>query len=242
MKITAKKVSIIIPVHNEANYLEQQINQLITKLEKTKQIKYEVTLIENGSTDDTYRVAKDLMKKYLCLKVLRIKKPLYGTAIRKGIVVAKYNNIVQFDLDFIDVAFLKKVFILLENGYDIVVGSKLHPFSKDQRPFVRIFISKFINFFIRAIFQYAGSDTHGIKAYKKGRVLPLIKKIKSYHLFFDTEMLLRAQYLNFKIKEIPVNISELRKTRFPAALSIVQTIKEFINLVRLRKEIFNEKG
>jgi len=232
-----KKFSIIIPLYNEETYLEKQITTLIQKLDDLEfKNNYQILLIENGSKDRTYKTAIRLSKKYKQLKVFRYNKPCYGLALKIGIKEARFNNIIQFDIDFIDVDFLEKSLKLIKK-YDIIIGSKLHIQSKDTRSRSRIIVTKIINQFIKLIFNYQGTDTHGIKSYKKDKIDKIINKVVTTHHFFETELILRAAKSNFKIIELPVSIRELRPTRFPTLLRLIEAAREIFILIKLKKEL-----
>lgn len=224
-------ISIIIPIYNEESLLKKEVESLIQRLEGS--YKYEIILIENGSKDRTYEIAYALSKKYKMLRVTRESNPSYGLAIKKGLKLAKYNTIVQFDLDLIDLDFFNKSIALLPD-VDIVVGSKTLPSSSDKRPFLRMFVTRSLNFVLRHYFGYKGTDTHGVKVYKRQRILPLLNYVKDSHLFFDTELLLLAQKNNLLIKDLPVSIRRLRPTRFTMHLVIFQTLIEFLVLLTRR--------
>lgn len=226
-----KKISLIIPVYNEEKILNQQINKVIKGLKKISDLFYEIILINNGSKDKTLFFAKKIKKKNQNIKVINLEKRSYGQAIKEGILKAKYNIIVQFDIDFFDFNFLKKALILIKNN-DIVVGSKLHPKSKDKRPFLRIFLSFLFNFFIKLIFKYKGTDTHGIKIFKKKSVKFLIKNNICHNHLFDTEILIKAKKLGFLIKELPVSLKEMRLTRFPHLARLKEVLEEIFKLIK----------
>ena len=224
-------ISIIIPIYNEESLLKKEVESLIQRLKGL--YRYEIILIENGSKDRTYEIAYALSKKYKMLRVTRESNPSYGLAIKKGLKLAKYNTIVQFDLDLIDLDFFNKSIALLPD-VDIVVGSKTLPSSSDKRPFLRMFVTRSLNFVLRHYFGYKGTDTHGVKVYKRQRILPLLNYVKDSHLFFDTELLLLAQKNNLLIKDLPVSIRRLRPTRFTMHLVIFQTLIEFLVLLTRR--------
>lgn len=220
------RISIIIPLYNESEILEKQINKLLKDLKKQKIDNYEVLLVENGSKDSTWKILKELKKKSKKLRIFRLKDASYGAALRKGIKKSRFETIVQFDIDFIDVSFLNKA-LKFTADYDIVIGSKIIDGSNDKRPLARVFITRLMNLMVRLFLNYDGTDTHGIKVYKKRRIELIVNKVKSSHHFFDTELVLIAQKRGFKIKEIPVSVFEIRRTRFPFAIRFKQTIFEF---------------
>lgn len=236
--MNTNSISIIIPIYNESRFLEMQVEKLITGLKYFENLVWEIVLVENGSTDNTYFIAKNLAKKHRKILVFRLEKPSYGEAIRLGIIKAQGEFLVQFDIDFIDLKFLINSLRLLRN-YDIIAGSKLHPKSVDQRPLQRILVTRFVTFLIKRFFGYKGSDTHGIKAFRKESIIGIIKRVKSPHLFFDTELLLRAQYLSKRILEVPVEFKELRASRFPLAKSLFKAVSELFVLYKIKDEFLS---
>ena len=218
-------VSIIIPIHNEEDILETQIVSTLQQLKKTN-ITAEIILIENGSRDNTYHIAQNLSKRYHSVRVLKLTQAHYGKALQKGILKAQFEHIVQCDLDYIDISFITQAVHLL-TSYDIVIGSKIHPESHDERPWHRKLFTLFFNTSIRLIFRYSG-DTHGIKAYKKSSIEEISKKIIPSQHLFDTELILRAHHSNKKIIQRPITITELRASRFENRTG--QAVRELLTL------------
>ena len=69
---------------------------------------YEIILIENGSTDASFRLCEYLAKKYSVIVVRKLVVKSYGSAVKKGLELAKGKIIVLFNVDYFDVDFLKK--------------------------------------------------------------------------------------------------------------------------------------
>lgn len=230
-------ISIVIPIYNESELLIPAITSLVQNLKK--EFKYEILLVENGSKDGTYNLARQLAKKYKSIRVFRLTTPCYGAALQQGIVNARFPITIQFDLDLIDMTFLKNAIALLQVN-DVVVGSKMLPGSRDGRAPFRYLASKMTNFLLQAIFSYKGTDTHGIKAYKTKKIASITKKLHPTHLFFDTEILLIAQKQGLSIVELPVSIHNLRPTRFNTKIILFQLVKEFLSLISKKKSFVNE--
>lgn len=225
-------ISIIIPIYNEELLLEKEITSLLRKMRTIKPC--EIVLIENGSKDNTLNIAKKLVRQNKNVRLVKILTPSYGAAVKRGLESARYKTIVQFDLDLIDMRFLRNATVLLQNC-DVVVGSKtLNPHS-DKRSLDRMLVTRTINYIIRAYFGYPGTDTHGIKAYRKNKVQSLLHYVKNTNLFFDTEVLLLAQKHHLRIRELPVSVAKLRSTRFTMHVVVFQTLVEFITLLARRE-------
>lgn len=225
-------ISIIIPIYNEEGLLRSEILSLINKLERA--FPYEVVLIENGSKDDTYHIACQLAREYKNVRVVRETVPSYGSAVKRGLESAKYDYIVQFDLDLIDLNFFKKAISLLHD-VDVVVGSKTLSPTSDKRSFMRMWATRIVNYILRKHFGYKGTDTHGIKAYRKKSIIPILKDVVNTNLFFDTEVLLLSQKNKLRIHELPISVNKLRPTRFTMHIVVFQTILEFFSLMLRRR-------
>jgi len=226
-----RNFSIIIPVYNEAKILATQVRRIIAKVEALgSRGKYEIVLVENGSRDKTYNIALRLQKKYNNIKIVKINEPSYGMAFKAGILKAKYPVIVQFDIDFWDIEYLKKSITHL-SSYDFVIGSKNLNGSKDRRTIIRKFLSKLIEVFIRVRFRVNISDTHGLKILKRDKILPLIEDMSCTNHFFDSELLLHCIAAGQTFTELPVSLIEIRKSRFPFLVRSIEVLKEFAKLL-----------
>ena len=89
--------------------------------------------------------------------------------------------------------------IPLINNYDIVVG---HRFSRNDS-FIRKVNSKLYNFFLNLIFDIRVKDLDSVKLFNK-KIFEKIN-IKSRSAFIETEILIKAKKLGFKIGEVPIN-------------------------------------
>lgn len=229
-----RNFTIIVPIHNEEKILEEQVRMLYSNLHSLNlKTAYEILLVENGSTDKTYKIAKRLSEEVPHVNVLKLKKASYGGAYKEGIKHAKYNVVVQFDIDFWDTRFLKKSLDMMSR-YDIVIGSKNLLYSKDERPFGRRFMSKFVEITIQSVFKVNITDTHGLKTAKRQAILPYIDQVRCKNHFFDTELLIRCYHSGYRFKELPVEVREIRETRFNFFNRSFAVLKELSQLVSLR--------
>ena len=230
-----KSFSLVIPIYNEEDILEKQVKKLILEIDKILlHAEYEILLVENGSTDKTYAIAQRLVSQNSHVRLIRLENPSYGQAFKEGVRQAKFDVVVQFDIDFWDTDFLDLSLLLLSR-YDIVIGSKNLGTSKDQRPFARKIISKFVELFLKSYFGVPFSDTHGMKAIRRRVILPLIDEVQSQNHFFDSELLIMCHYLHYSFKELPVTLEEIRATRFSFLIRALETIREFGKLLAMKR-------
>lgn len=169
-----KKLSVIIPVHNEEANIEEvyyQINSLFLSLNLT----YEIIFVDDYSEDKTYFILRDIQIQDINVKIIRLTKhygQLYafldGFRSARGEIVITMDGDLQNDPRDIP-KFLKKI----EEGYDLVSGWRC---NRDD-PLGRKLISKISNLLIRkktgvALHDYGCAFT----AIKKG----LLNKLKDY--------------------------------------------------------------
>jgi len=219
------KLTIILPSRNEEKILNKTVNSITTFL-KGKKFDYELLVVLNGSTDNSKEILKELIKNNSSIKVLH-SKPGYGHALKKGLKNAKGNYVIVFNVDFFDLQFINMVDVDIL-GKDLIIGSKRSCWATDERPLSRKMVSLFFNLFLKVVYGFQGSDTHGIKIIKKKVVDTVLSKCKTTSGIFDTEFVLRSQKMGFKIADFPVDVKEIRPTRF--ANRLMQTPIDIYNL------------
>jgi glycosyltransferase involved in cell wall biosynthesis len=230
------QLSILIPVYNEEGILEESVRDLVQGCEATK-IPYELVLCENGSRDRTVEIAERLCKQLPAVRLLRYHEPNYGGALNAGIQDARGRNIICFEIDFYDIAFVEIANVMLKK-YDAVIGSKRAPGSRDRRPWVRRFITWGFNTFLRVFFRFKGTDTHGIKAFRSEPAKPIAASCQTDRDIFTTELVIRMERTDLRMCEIPLEIEELRPAPINIAKRVPHTLK---NLWRLWKATHNIK-
>ena len=210
------KFSIIIPVYNEEAILEKQIALLLKSLKihfPSPRYRWEIIFVENGSQDNSRKIIEKLATKNPAIKPLYLPSPSYGQALKLGLEKVKHPISVIFNLDFFDLSFLQKALPLVP-ACDIIIGSKTLSSSRDKRPISRSLTTYFFNILLRIIFNYPGTDTHGIKVLKQKPISSILPKIIAKNELFDTELVLRAHRQGLIITELPVEVSEIRSSRY----------------------------
>ena len=234
-------ISIVIPVHNEEDYLESSLTLLLSSLKEAEVFDFQLILAENGSTDNTLSVAEKLQDRHKELELVVLEEADYGAALREGMVSSDGNFIIMFDLDYWDVTFLRKTVLLMRDfEHDVIIGSKNLLLSKDERRLTRRLISQIFRLFLLVFFRLRVSDTHGVKAFRNNDALKqLIKKTKFTRHIFDTELVLRCQKADLNIIELPMTIVEKRPS---SNKTILKRIPEaVVDLIWLWWELYIRK-
>ncbi len=204
------RISVIMPAYNEAGGIVSSILDVKKQFESLSH-EFEIIVVDDGSTDETRRVAEGLMDKrvrIVCYDRNQGKGYAAGMGFRKA--TGEFSFLIDSDSE-IRAKELWAYVQALESA-DIVIGSKRHPLSNVKTPVMRRFLSLGFNILERLLTGVRATDTQaGLKGAKSSalyRVLPLLS-VKRYA--FDAELLAIASLLNLRIKELPVYI-ELKAT------------------------------
>ncbi len=204
------KVEIVIPVYNEENELESNINKLFEFCKKNlNSLDWHITIADNASSDNTPVVASKLTKLSSSISHFRLEQKGRGRAVKRVWSQSKADYYVYMDLDLsTDLVHLPNIIKALENGYDLAVGSRLSEGSVvEGRTWVRELTSRTLNFlFIQIFFQTHFTDAQcGFKAVTRNVVDNLIPYMRDNGWFFDGELLIVAEKSGYKIYEEPVH-------------------------------------
>src|SRR5438874_8428135 len=141
-------ISIVIPVYNEARIVQDAAAELCRKLDDLRW-EYELILAENGSRDGTLQLLEELPAALPRVRWLHEEKPNYGRALKRGILEARGEVVICDEIDLCDVDFYLRALPLLEQGADMVVGSKAMKGANDSRPLIRRAATRVINLLLR---------------------------------------------------------------------------------------------
>lgn len=220
--------SVVVPVYNEAGFLPRALPALIGAMDSLDR-SYEILIVENGSTDGSAAIATSVAGD-APVSVLSLQMADYGGAMHHGFTESTGDWVVNFDIDYFSAEFLRKV--LESEDFDIVIGSKRDPGSEDRRPMIRRLATLVFNLLLRTILGSRVSDTHGMKAFRRGLVDDLAPLVVSRKDLYDTELVIRAERAGYRITEVPVIVEELRTARSSLVKRVPRTIA---GLFRIRK-------
>ena len=223
------RVSIVIPVYNEEAILHAAVVDLRERLAHIGW-SYEIILAENGSRDRTISIAEQLAGKYPEVRLLSVDEPNYGRALRNGIMNARGEFIVCDEIDLCDTEFHRRAVEILETGADLVIGSKLIGGAEDERPLIRHAASIVYTTILRLLLGFRGTDTHGLKAFRRARLVSLVEACVVDKDVFASELVIRAYRDDVRVVEIPIRVIEKR----PPSINLLKRVPNVVkNLARL---------
>jgi glycosyltransferase involved in cell wall biosynthesis len=229
-----------MPAHDEEAYLRAAVRDVAAGL-RARGRPFEIVVVENGSTDATAEVARQLIEEVPELRVLTLDRADYGGALREGFLAAQGEMVGIFDVDYYDLDFLDRALQVAcaADGPAIVVASKRGQGAVDTRAWSRRLVTTVFSTILRVGFGLQVSDTHGMKVLRRAPLVELARMSRFGTDLFDTELVLRAQRAGFAAEEIPVTVEETRPSRTSIVRRIPRTLR---GLVRLRLALWRERA
>jgi glycosyltransferase involved in cell wall biosynthesis len=225
--VSEPDVSIVIPVYNEEGILRDAVTELVEGWEVVRtalqapDLSFEVIIAENGSRDRTAELAQHLASEMPEVRAFSLGEPNYGKALRRGITEARGRWIICEEIDLCDLDFHRRALELLRHGdCDMVVGSKAMKGASDERPLFRRVATRVINGMLRAALDFRGTDTHGLKAFDRESLMPIVEACVIDRDLFASELVIRAGRADLHVLEIPIRLNEKR----PPAINLVKRV------------------
>jgi glycosyltransferase involved in cell wall biosynthesis len=233
----APYLSIVIPVYNEASIVASAAAELMQGLD-ARGWDYEIIFAENGSRDSTPRILEEMCSRNPRLRWFHSERPNYGTALKAGIEKARGTYVFCDEIDLCDLTFYDAALPVLEkDGADMVVGSKAAKGASDQRPLVRRVATRVHNGLLRVVLGFQGTDTHGLKAFRREALLPVVAKCVVDMDVFASEFVIRAWREGLRVVEIPIKLHEKRQPSihlFKRVPNVLKNVGKLVYVIRIR--------
>ncbi len=231
MSVPTPELSVVIPLFNEEKMVGGAVQELTSALD-ARGFDYELLLCENGSRDRTAALVDELAHENPRVLALHEPEPNYGRALKHGILEARGTYVLCDEIDLCDVGFYERALpILKANEADLVVGSKVLAGAKDERPFVRHAATLVINGLLRATLGFRGTDTHGLKAFRREALAEVARACVVDKDLFASELVIRASRMGRRLREIPVVVHEKRRPTINLVRRVPNVMKNLGKLV-----------
>lgn len=206
----APELSVVVPIHQEEPILRSAVQGLLAGL-RARGRSFELILAENGSRDVTLAIARALEGEEPEVIARASPRPDYGAALRDGILAARGTYVLCEEIDLCDADFHGRALALLDAGdAELVVGSKAAEGAQDLRPPLRRAGTRVMSELLRASTGFRGTDTHGLKAFRRSALLPVVERCVVGRDLFASELVVRAQREGLRVVELPITIEEKR--------------------------------
>jgi glycosyltransferase involved in cell wall biosynthesis len=228
-------VDLVIPVYNEAQVLESSVSRLRTAMEASAEFPWHIVIVDNGYIDGTTAIGERLAESFADVRLVYLSNKGRGRALLKVWTESDAQYSVYMDVDLsTDLSAVPEVVRLLQDGADVVTGSRLHSQASIRRSLKREILSRVYNRLIRWVLRTRSFDDAqcGFKGVRLESVRPLLPLIQNRNWFFDTELLVLAEYASLDVRSVPIRWIEDPDSRVNIPRTILEDLR---GLWRLRR-------
>jgi len=201
-----RMLSIIIPARNEEGCIASTVEHLFVEL-RLQGIDHEILVIDDGSTDDTWRVLNSMSARVATLKAVQnTGQHGFGSAVTLGFDRMSGDAVVIMMADESDdCRDVTAYWRILNEGWDAVFGSR---FIRGGRvidyPFHKLVLNRIANLFLRILFRSGVNDTtNAFKAYRR-TVIEGCRPFLSRHFNLTVELPLKTMVRGYSWTVTPI--------------------------------------
>ncbi len=229
-------LSVIIPAYNEERRLPQTLDSVNTYLQQ-RSYSYEVIVVDDGSDDRTSQIVRNFQKNQprFGLIVLPRNKGK-GCAVRTGVLHSRGRFVIFTDADLsTPIEELEKLWPLLEEGYDLVIGSRRSPDSRIIVP--QSWLRRFMGGMYIVLNRWLGIKdvedvTCGFKGFRREAAKQIFKIARLNAFSFDSEVLYLAQHkFRFRWTKVPI---EWKDSSGSKVHILRETAVSFLDLIKIK--------
>lgn len=220
-------ITIVIPVYNEQSRIGKTMDRVVEYLQ-SRDFNSRVLVINDGSTDGTIEVIGQYCKTNIPVDIFSLNPNQgKGAAVKRGLELAESDYVLFSDADLsTPIEELDRMITLIEEGYDIVIGSRAIAGSNiaQRQSLGRQSMGRIFNKLVQ-IFVFSGiKDTQcGFKLFRTNVAKKIVKYQVIKRFAFDVELLYIAQKFGYKILETPVTWKHVKFSR-------VNVLKDALNM------------
>lgn len=240
------KLTIVMPCYNEGTRIYRNIIETLTQVEKFSD-SFGMIVVNDGSSDESESEIRRAMQQDKRVGLITYTPNRgKGYAVRRGMLAAKSDYVAFLDADLELPPHMLEGFLKTAEGdpdegkepYDIVIGSKMHPDSQVEYPFVRKIFTVGYYTMIKLLFGLKVKDTQtGIKLFRTEKIRPVLKLMKSGGFTFDIEMLAIANKMGLTMKELPVIVNFSRNKSDKSKVSLKSVFVMGRDTLRVKKHV-----
>ena len=236
-------INILFPVQNERLRLQSGIDRTMEYLRQNSNIPYQLTILDNGSEDETPKIGRALEEKYPEVTYVWVGERGVGVAFRKGIELNECTLVGYMDIDLsTDIKYLGYTIELFNTRHELqyVNGSR---FSKDSttkgRKWYRKITSKGLVILLKTLLHMKSTDAVcGFTFLRKADAEQLVAVCgKENGWFYTIEFLLRAERTGMVIYDMPVEWQEDYNT----TVKVWKTTKNYLVQIHRLRKIFRDE-
>jgi dolichyl-phosphate beta-glucosyltransferase len=228
---TGTGLSLIFPCYNEAERLPQTLAAYLARLSREPGA-VEVLVVDDGSTDETFVVARAVAAGDPRVRVIR-SQPNHGKGfgVRTGVLAAAGELLVFTDADgSYGPGEVARVTAALAEA-PVAIGSR--PAGWAAGPPARRLASRLFNRAIRALLGLPFGDTQcGLKGFRRHAALEVFGRARLDGFAFDAEVLFLARRLGLAVSEVPVRAEERDGSKVQLAVDALAMLRDVLRVRR----------
>lgn len=223
-------LTLIIPAYNEEESLRKCVRETHAFLSAALE-DFEVIIVDDGSTDNTWDIARELSWRLKDVSAERHKANMgIGAAIRTGIEASRREFVFYLPAD--NQMDIRELPLFLEGirDADIVAGRRVNRVVGLKR----LLLSKIYNRTFSLIYGITAHDIGWVKLMRRSAAQSL--KLESDSASIDAEILVKAKRLGLKVKEVQVH--EMPRTAGEAkGADMLRVLKLFFDVLLIKKNV-----
>ncbi len=217
-------ISVVVPLYNEAESLPELV-EWIDRVAVENALSYEIVMIDDGSSDDSWEVIEDLKSRYAAVRAVGFARN-YGksAALYCGFEAARGEVVFTMDADLQDspdeIPRMRRM--ILDEGYDLVSGWK----RKRHDPAGKRWPSKFFNLTARIVSGIKLHDFNcGLKAYRR-------KVVKAIEVYGEMHRYIPILAKNAGFRRIGEKVVEHRERKYGVSkFGLERMLKGYLDLI-----------
>lgn len=225
-------LSIIVPAYNEGKVLKKNLLKILGYLNGNK-YDWEVVVIDDGSRDNTFDIAKSLKNKGVKAYKLNLNQGK-GGALKEGFEKAGGDYLIFMDADLSVPLKNIDIFLKVLKNYDVVIGSRRVEGSDIvvHQPLIRESMGKVYTLLTKIVTATNLADyTCGFKGFRKDVGKRIFSSARITRWSYDAEIMFLAHKYGYKTKQIPVEWFNRVDSRVRLGSA---AITSFADLIRIR--------
>jgi dolichyl-phosphate beta-glucosyltransferase len=237
-------LSIVIPAYNESKRITPTLERISAFLEP-RGTRYEILVVDDGSSDGTADLVDDLAERIPHLRVIRSRPNRgKGAAVRTGMLEARGLVRIMCDADgSMPPEEMPKLLARLGRGdTDIAIGSRYADgaATAETQPLYRRLWSRLCNRVVQKTLVPGIRDTQcGFKAFTAIAAEDLFSRARIDGWAFDLEILALARRREYGIAEVGVSWTDDKRSKVNPVKDLIKVVREAVTIRRnLRRGVY----
>ncbi len=199
-------VSIVLACYNASSYIVENVEKIVRVLNATR-FRYELIFVDDKSSDNTAAMVEALIQKHQNGILLRhTHNKGRGAAVSQGFRQSQGEIVGFIDLDLDNPAryIFSMILAIKYGGADVATARRIYLWSFNLYLIIRFIASRAYAHLASFVLEHPFKDTEtGCKFFKREKLISILDKTKSQDWFWDTEIMVRAYYKDYRVVEIP---------------------------------------